>query len=69
MFALEELYDSVLDLEQKRRDMPPPNDTEGVERWNAECTALVEVIWTRLMVMEPLDVRSVESSFSGTSAC
>ena len=62
MFALEELYDTVLDLEQQRRNMPPPTAIEEVERWNAECGALVEIIWTRLMIMEPLDVRYVQCS-------
>jgi len=57
MVALEELYDAVLDLEQARRDMPPPTAMEEVERWNIDCGGRVEDIWRRLMVMEPLDVR------------
>lgn len=57
MYALEELYDAVLDLEQARRDIPPPNAMEEIERWNAVCQVKVDTIWRRLMVMEPLDVR------------
>lgn len=56
MYALEELYDSVLDLEQTRRDMPPPTAVEEVEKWNVICESKVDIIWRRLMVMEPLDV-------------
>jgi len=57
MYALEELYDAVLDLEQARRDIPPRNAMEEIERWNAVCQVKVDTIWRRLMVMEPLDVR------------
>jgi DNA topoisomerase 2-associated protein PAT1 len=57
MVALEELYDAVLELEQLRREMPPPVAIEESEGWNAQCAGKVEVIWRRLMVMEPLDVR------------
>ena len=57
MFALEELYVSVLELEQKRREMPPPTAMEEIARWNEQCSVMSEVIWKRLMVMEPLDVR------------
>ncbi|KAL1410077.1 DNA topoisomerase 2-associated protein pat1 [Vanrija albida] len=56
MFALEELYDDVLELEQMRRDAPPPTDVHGVEAWNAACAAKVEGLWTKLMVMEPLTI-------------
>lgn len=57
LFALEELYDSVLELEQMRREMPPPTAMEEIDRWNDRCGMKVEEIWRRLMVMEPLDVR------------
>ena len=56
-FAVEDLYDRVLELEQVRRDVPHPEDQEGFARWDAECAGMVEGIWGRLMVMEPLDVR------------
>lgn len=59
MYALEELYDSVLELEQTRREMPPPTALEEIEQWNIRCSNMSEVIWKRLMVMEPLDVRFV----------
>lgn len=57
MFALEELYYIVLELEQKRREMPPPTAVEEIEAWNGQCAMLSDLIWKRLMVMEPLDVR------------
>ena len=57
MYALEELYDAVLDLEQARRDIPPPTAVEEIERWNIMCQIKVDAIWQRLMVMEPLDIR------------
>ncbi|ORY26587.1 topoisomerase II-associated protein PAT1 [Naematelia encephala] len=56
MYALEELYDAMLELEQTRRDMPPPTAMEEVQRWNEACAVKVQVIWQRAMVMEPLDV-------------
>jgi DNA topoisomerase 2-associated protein PAT1 len=58
MYALEELYDRVLELEQMRRDMPPPTSSpEEIGSWGAACDAKVEAIWKGLMVMEPLDIR------------
>jgi len=59
MCALEELYDAVLDLEQARRDIPPPTAMEEIQRWNGMCQIKVDTIWRRLMVMEPLDIRSL----------
>lgn len=56
MFALEELYDDVLEIEQMRRDAPPPTDVPAVEAWNAACVAKVDEMWNTLMVMEPLGV-------------
>ncbi|WWC92252.1 uncharacterized protein L201_007206 [Kwoniella dendrophila CBS 6074] len=56
MFALEELYDAILELEQMRRDAPPPTAMEEIEIWHAKCQAKVDIIWRRLMVMEPLDI-------------
>lgn len=56
MYALEELYDDCLDLEQMRREAPPPTDVPRVEAWNAQCAAKVDDLWRKLMVMEPLGV-------------
>ncbi|CAK9786062.1 hypothetical protein CC85DRAFT_314251 [Cutaneotrichosporon oleaginosum] len=56
MFALEELYDQALDIEQLRRDAPPPTDVPRVEAWSQACNAKVEEMWRTLMVMEPLGV-------------
>ncbi|KAK8850480.1 hypothetical protein IAR55_004398 [Kwoniella newhampshirensis] len=56
MFALEELYDAVLELEQMRREAPPPTAMQEIEVWHARCQTKVDIIWRRLMVMEPLDV-------------
>jgi DNA topoisomerase 2-associated protein PAT1 len=33
LVAIESLYDSVLKIEQMRRDKPPPEDEEGTARW------------------------------------
>jgi DNA topoisomerase 2-associated protein PAT1 len=57
MYALEELYDAVLDVEQLRRDAPPPTAMEEIAVWNQVCQDKAADIWRRLMVMEPLDVR------------
>ena len=56
LYALEELYDDVLELEAMRRNMPPPHMPEALEGWNNACNAMTEQIWKRLMVMEPLDI-------------
>ncbi|WWC65060.1 uncharacterized protein I303_107674 [Kwoniella dejecticola CBS 10117] len=56
MFALEELYDAILELEQMRRDAPPPTAMEEIEVWHSRCQSKVDNIWRRLMVMEPLDI-------------
>lgn len=56
MYALEELYDDCLELEQMRREAPPPTDVPRVEAWNAQCAAKVDDLWRKLMVMEPLGV-------------
>lgn len=57
LLAIEELYDQMLELEQMRRDIPPPDAVEQLEGWNAACQAKSDEVWRRLMVMEPLDVR------------
>lgn len=56
MYALEELYDDCLELEQMRREAPPPTDVPRVEAWNQQCAAKVDDLWRKLMVMEPLGV-------------
>lgn len=55
MFALEELYELMLELEQLRRDQPA--EPQLLDQWNQACQIKVNDIWRRLMVMEPLDVR------------
>lgn len=57
LVAIEELYDTMLELEQMRRDIPPPTAPEQLDAWNAACQIKSDDIWRRLMVMEPLDVR------------
>lgn len=58
-FAVEDLYDRVLELEQTRRSVPPMEDQQAFAAWNQQCGGMIEGIWGRLMVMEPLDVRYV----------
>jgi len=57
LVAIEGLYDKILELEQARMEMPPPDAIPQLEAWNAHCMAKSDEIWKRLMVMEPLDVR------------
>jgi DNA topoisomerase 2-associated protein PAT1 len=57
LVAIEGLYDQILELEQARMQMPPPDDIPRLEAWNMACLAKSDEIWRRLMVMEPLDVR------------
>jgi len=57
LVAIEGLYDSILDLEQTRRDMPHPEAALELEAWNAACQAKSSDIWRKLMVMEPLGIR------------
>jgi DNA topoisomerase 2-associated protein PAT1 len=59
LVAIEGLYDKILELEQARMEMPPPDAIPQLEAWNADCMAKSDEIWKRLMVMEPLDVRYV----------
>ena len=33
LVILEQLYDLVLDIEQRRRDQPPPEEIEAFEEW------------------------------------
>ncbi|KAL7423878.1 DNA topoisomerase 2-associated protein pat1 [Cryptotrichosporon argae] len=56
MYALEKLYDDVLELEQLRRDAPPPTDVAAVAAWNAQAQRVVDRIWAQLMVLEPLGI-------------
>jgi DNA topoisomerase 2-associated protein PAT1 len=57
LISVEGLYDTMLELEQMRRGIPPPTATEQLEAWNAACQMKSDEIWRKLMVMEPLDVR------------
>ncbi|KAI0642169.1 topoisomerase II-associated protein PAT1 [Trametes meyenii] len=55
LVKLEQLYDLVLDLEQRRRDQPPPEEVEEFEQWTAECTTLIDQLFEKLLVSEPLE--------------
>lgn len=57
LVAIEDLYDNMLELEQMRRNIPPPAEREQLELWHGACNAKTDEIWRKLMVMEPLDVR------------
>ncbi|ODN99512.1 DNA topoisomerase 2-associated protein PAT1 [Cryptococcus wingfieldii CBS 7118] len=56
MYALEGLYADVLEIEQLRRDPPPVTSAHDVELWSAKCKEKEELIWTKLMVQEPIEV-------------
>jgi DNA topoisomerase 2-associated protein PAT1 len=64
LVAIEGLYDQILELEQARMQMPPPDDIPRLEAWNMACLTKSDEIWRRLMVMEPLDVRYVSFNHS-----
>ncbi|KAI0820787.1 topoisomerase II-associated protein PAT1 [Trametes gibbosa] len=55
LVALEQLYDLVLDLEQRRRDQPAPEDVEEYEIWSEECTKLIDQLFVKLLVSVPLE--------------
>ncbi|KAI0352379.1 hypothetical protein OH77DRAFT_1409256 [Trametes cingulata] len=58
LVKLEQLYDLVLDLEQRRRDQPPPEEVEEFEHWfvlTQECSALIDQLFDKLMVSAPLE--------------
>ncbi|EAL23099.1 hypothetical protein CNBA6240 [Cryptococcus deneoformans B-3501A] len=56
MYALEDLYTDVLELEQFRREAPPSTSVDDIEIWNAKCQVKVDQIWAKLMVQEPIEV-------------
>ncbi|KAI8996589.1 topoisomerase II-associated protein PAT1 [Trametes punicea] len=51
LVKLEQLYDLVLDLEQRRRDQPNPDEVEEFE----QC-ALIDQLFEKLMVSAPLEI-------------
>ncbi|KAI0675738.1 topoisomerase II-associated protein PAT1 [Trametes maxima] len=55
LVQLEQLYDLVLDLEQRRRDQPPPEEVEEFEQWTAECSTLIDQLFEKLLVSVPLE--------------
>ncbi|OSD05523.1 hypothetical protein PYCCODRAFT_1362112 [Trametes coccinea BRFM310] len=60
LVKLEQLYDLVLDLEQRRRDQPSPEEVEEFEQWyvyeTQECSALIDQLFEQLMVSVPLEI-------------
>ncbi|KDQ61548.1 hypothetical protein JAAARDRAFT_31002 [Jaapia argillacea MUCL 33604] len=52
---LEELYDTVLDVEQLRREQPPTDDEDSYQFWNASYADRVGQLWDGLKVMVPLE--------------
>ncbi|KAF9005908.1 topoisomerase II-associated protein PAT1 [Cyathus striatus] len=52
---LEKLYDTVLHVEQLRRDQPLSEDEEACQIWSSEYDDLVNQIWEELRVMIPLE--------------
>ncbi|KAK0547463.1 DNA topoisomerase 2-associated protein pat1 [Tilletia horrida] len=56
---LEKLYDLVMSLEQRRRDVPQASsetEDEETKKWNEEQEALTSTLWKELRVLEPLDI-------------
>ncbi|CDO73306.1 hypothetical protein BN946_scf185008.g68 [Trametes cinnabarina] len=56
LVKLEQLYDLVLDLEQRRRDQPNPEDIEDFEQWTQECSTLIDQLFDQLLVSVPLEI-------------
>ena len=63
LIALESLYELVLQLEQLRRNQPPPQAMEGsaedqarVHAWQTAYEGKVGEVWKALMVNEPVEV-------------
>nr|VWO94664.1 MDR efflux pump ABC3 [Ganoderma boninense] len=55
LVILEQLYDLVLEVEQRRRDQPPPEEVEAFEEWTIQCEALIDQLFDKLMVSAPLE--------------
>ncbi|KAG8899084.1 hypothetical protein FRB99_006948, partial [Tulasnella sp. 403] len=53
--GIERLYDTVLAIEQHRRDNPQPDDVERRPIWESTHAELLEELWTRSMVMIPVE--------------
>ncbi|TDL23786.1 hypothetical protein BD410DRAFT_820717 [Rickenella mellea] len=55
LFILEGLFDTLLQVEQLRREQPPPEDPEAFMKWEAVYKSLVQELWDGLRVMVPLE--------------
>ncbi|PIL24946.1 hypothetical protein GSI_12833 [Ganoderma sinense ZZ0214-1] len=55
LVVLEQLYDLVLEIEQRRRDQPAPEEVEAFEEWTIQCEALIDQLFDKLMVSAPLE--------------
>ncbi|KAI0741955.1 topoisomerase II-associated protein PAT1 [Daedaleopsis nitida] len=55
LVKLEHLYDLVLEVEQRRRDQPPPEEVEEFDQWQKECDVIIDQIFEKLMVSVPLE--------------
>ena len=58
--AIENIYDTLLDLEMHERVMPPPllvGQHPGVEHieWKSKRDGLVARLWKEMTIMEPID--------------
>ncbi|KAG8878839.1 hypothetical protein FRB97_002166 [Tulasnella sp. 331] len=53
--AVESIYDSLLAIEQMNRDAPPGDDIESRGIWEGAHTSLVEEMWSRSMIMVPVE--------------
>ncbi|KAG8949444.1 hypothetical protein FRC04_008543 [Tulasnella sp. 424] len=53
--AIERLYDTLLSIEQSNREIPPQDDEEAREAWEASHERLLDELWTRSMVMVPVE--------------
>jgi DNA topoisomerase 2-associated protein PAT1 len=56
LVMLEGLYDMVLEVEQLRRDQPPPEEEAVFQQWQSDYDNCVEEIFLGLKVMAPLEI-------------
>ncbi|KAF8316541.1 hypothetical protein DL93DRAFT_2077752 [Clavulina sp. PMI_390] len=57
LMTIEAMYDAILDIEQLKRDQPPPNAEEAAQiAWLEKYNALVDKVWLESKIMVPVEV-------------
>ncbi|KAH9935957.1 topoisomerase II-associated protein PAT1 [Epithele typhae] len=55
LVILEQMYDLILEIDQKRRDQPPPEEEVEFEIWTEHCAAIADKLFEKLMLSVPLE--------------